>query len=203
MSVDEEFFSAISNNDLKAAKNLYKNFDVNINFSEPNFGKTPLSYSAYLGLTKCVNYLLSVSADINKPDGNDMTPLMVACSNGQVKGSKIALRLIESGADVNYIREDDEMTALKFAVGSCKPEVIEALVHTGADVDGPENSEQTALMLAARNNDVESLKILINAGANFTLKCKLPWAEGLTALELAKLEKHKKATQYLSSLLST
>ena len=92
------------------------------------------------------------------------------------------------------------MTALKFAVGSCKPEVIEALVQGGADIDGPKNSEQTALILAARNNNVEALKILVKSGADTTIKCKLPWADGLTALGLAKLEKHKKATQYLLSL---
>lgn len=203
MSENEEFFSAISNNDLKAAKNLVKNSNVDINYSEPRFGKTPLSYSAYLGLTKCTDYLLSLNADLNKPDGNDMTPLMVACSNGQAKGSKIALKLIESGANVNYVRKEDEMTALKFAVGSCKPEVIGALVQGESDVDGPQNTDQTALMLAARNNNVEALKILVKAGANTALECKLPWAEGLTALGLAKLEKHKKATQYLSSVEST
>ena len=203
MSDNEAFFKAISNNDLKAAKCLIKNSDIDIDYSEPRLGKTPLSYSAYLGLTKCVDYLLSLNADINKPDGNDMTPLMVACSNGQVKGSKIALKLIESGANVNYVREEDEMTALKFAVGSCKPEVIEALVQGGADIDGPESSELTALMLAARNNNVEALKILVKAGANADLKCKLSWARGLTALGLAELEKHKKATQYLLSVVGT
>ena len=203
MSGNDDFFSAISNNDLKTAKSLFKNSEVDIDYSEPHFGNTPLSYSAYLGLTKCVDYLLSLNADINKPDGNDMTPLMVACSNGQVKGSKIALKLIESGANVNYVRKDDEMTALKFAVGSCKIEVIRRLIDSGADVDGPTGTDQTALILAARCNDIESIKVLLDAGANPNYTCKLGWANGLNALEVAKLEKSKKSVAYLSGIYGT
>ncbi|WP_199609535.1 ankyrin repeat domain-containing protein [Flocculibacter collagenilyticus] len=203
MSVDQEFYTAIVNNDLKTAKLLIKENSVNINHTEPNFNKTALSSSAYLGLTKCVDYLLSIGVDIDKTDGLDMTPLMTACSSGKVKGSRVALKLIEHGANVNYVREDDEMTALKFAVGDCKPEVIEALIQAGADIDGPQNSEQTALMLAARNNHISALKILVEAGADIKAKCKLPWAKGLTALDLAKLQNHKKASQYLSSIDGT
>ncbi|GHG07379.1 ankyrin repeat domain-containing protein [Thalassotalea marina] len=203
MSESQEFFNAISNNDLKTAKDLFKNRNVDINFSEPNFNNTPLSYAAYLGLTKCVDYLLSINADLNKPCGLGLTPLMTACCGGKVKGSKIALKLIEKGADVNYIRKSDEMTALKFAVGSCSSEVIKALIDNGADIDGPNDTDQTAFILAARYNDIESLKILLDAGANPNITCKLGWANGLNALEVAKLEKSKKSIAFLSSIYGT
>ena len=57
------------------------------------------------------------------PGEFDMTPLMKACSSGKAKGSRVALRLLEANADVNYISKSHEMTALKFAVHSCTPEV--------------------------------------------------------------------------------
>jgi len=112
----------------------------------------------------------------------------------------VALQLVAAGADVRAIRKSDEMTALKFAVGNCKPEVIQALVDHGADVDGPTGTSQTALMLPARANDVAALKILVDAGADRSLPCRLPWAEDRTALGLAELEKRRKAVEYLSSL---
>ena len=83
---------------------------------------------------------------------------------------RVALRLIEVGADVRYVRKSDEMTALKFAVDRCSPEVLQALIDHGADVDGPRGTEQTALMLAARANNVESLRVLVNNGALLSLK---------------------------------
>jgi ankyrin repeat protein len=198
MTLEEEFHKAISSSDIKAAKILVKEINFDINYSLPPFNFTPLNNAASLGLTASVNFLLSLNVDLDKTDSNDMTPLMNACSTGKVKGSQIAIKLIESGANVNYVRIDDEMTALKFAVRDCKPEVIMALIEHGAEIDGPENSEETALMLAARNNNVAALDILINAGANHRLQSKLSWAKGLTPLGIAKEAKHKKAVEFLS-----
>jgi len=129
-----------------------------------------------------------------------MTALMQACSWGKVKGEKIAFLLMEAGANVKYIRQADEMTALKFAAKRSHPEVLQALIDRGADIDGPADTKQTALMLAARYNHVEALKVLIKNGANTSLECKLPWANNSTALGLAKLEKNRKAVKFLSEL---
>jgi len=198
MTLEEEFYEATSNSDIKTAKKLALDPELDTNHSLPPFDKTPLSNAASLGLTASVDFLLSLGVDIDKTDGNDMTPLMNACCTGKAKGSKIALKLIESGANVNYVRSDDDMTALKFAVISCKPEVITALIEHGAELDGPETGEETALMLAARNNNVAAIEILINAGANYKLESKLSWARGLTPLGIAKEAKHKKAVDFLS-----
>ncbi len=198
MKLEEEFHKAISNNDIKTAKKLSLEPGLDANYSLPPFDKTPLSNAAGLGLAASVDFLLSLDVDINKADGNHMTPLMNACSAGKAKGSKIALKLIESGANVNYVRSDDDMTALHFAVIGCKPEVIAALIEHGAELDGPANAEETALMLAARNNNVAALEILINAGANYKLKSKLSWAKGLTPLGIAKEAKHRKSVEFLS-----
>ena len=161
---------------------------------------TALATAAGQGLLRAVNFLLERGANINLPGANDMTPLMHACSSGKVKGSAVALRLIEAQADVTYVRQSDEMTALKFAIHECKPEVIQALIDHGAEVDGPPGTRQTALMMAARANNVESLKVLVENGADINLPCKLPWAQNRTAHGLAEMEKRKKASAYLASL---
>ena len=106
---------------------------------------------------------------------------MTACLNGKSKGSKVALMLLQAGADATVVRADDEMTALKFAVKRSTPEVLQALIDAGAQVDGPRGTDQTALMIAARSNNVASLKVLVENRADVSLPCKLPWAEGRTA----------------------
>ncbi len=173
---------------------------VNIDGIAEYSKSTALATAAGQGLLRAVNFLLERGANIDLPGANDMTPLMHACFSGKVKGSAMALRLIEAQADVTYVRQSDEMTALKFAVHVCKPEVIQALIDHGAEVDGPPGTQQTALMMAARANNVEALKVLVENGADINRPCKLPWAQNRTAQGLAEMEKRKKAVNYLASL---
>ena len=116
MTLEEEFHKAISNSDIKTAKKVALEPGLDANYSLPPFNMTPLSNAASLGLSASVDFLLSLDIDINKTDGNDMTPLMNACNTGKVKGSKIALKLIEGGANVNYVRLDDDMTAQHYSL---------------------------------------------------------------------------------------
>jgi ankyrin repeat protein len=160
-------------------------------------GATALHEAVGLGLIRSTDFLIRAGADLNATDRMDLTPLMSACSRGKVKGSRVALRLIEAGADVRYVREADEMTALKFAVHTCPPEVIQALIDHGAEVDGPPGSDLTALMIAARSNNVGALQVLVANGADVSLRCKLRWAGGRTAEGLAELEGQRAALVYL------
>lgn len=189
-----------------AANNMFEKMQllldegIDINGKSSITEATALSVAAEYCSIRSVNFLLEKGADIDIPGESDMTPLMYACSRGKVKGSKIALRLIMGGANVSYVRQADDMTALKFAVEDCHPEVITALVKAGADVNGPSETDITPLMLAARANNIDTIKALIENGADPLLKCKLSWAENRTAQELAELEKRKKAATYLASL---
>jgi ankyrin repeat protein len=170
---------------------------VDVNGIASYCGATALHTAARLGLIRSTELLIRIGADLNVTDRMELTPLMSACSLGKVKGSSVALRLIQAGADVRYIRTADEMTALKFSVHSCPAEVIQVLIDHGAEVDGPPGTDQTALMIAARCNNVAALKVLVENGADTSLSCKLPWAEGRTAEGLAELEGRRAALTYL------
>lgn len=143
--------------------------------------------------------LIRDGADINGVNDVDVTPLMSACSLGGGSGMKIALRLMEEGADVNYVRKDDEMTALCFAAGNSLPQVVRALLGHGAKVEGPDGCEQTPLMHAARADNVAALKLLIAAGADISRPCRLAWAKGKSAEWLAEQEGAKRAAKFLRS----
>src|SRR5262249_24757370 len=127
-------------------------------------------------------------------------PLMCACSCGGPDGGRVALLLLNAGADATVVRQSDEMTALKFAAKGCEPEVIQALIAKGAEVDGPANTDQSALMLAARSNNLGAIQVLIRNGADPRRPCGLRWAEGQTAAWLAKNEDSMEAFDYLKDL---
>lgn len=161
---------------------------------------TALHEVGRLGLLKSAQLLIAAAGDLNVRNSNGSTPLMNACLSGQIKGSKVAMMLIEAGADVKFVRKSDGMTALKFAVRRGTPQLIQRLIDAGASVDGPKNTDQTALILAARADNVENLKVLLANGANPSRRCKPPWAKGKTAAEVAEMEKCRKAAKFLRSL---
>jgi len=163
-------------------------------------GTTALHTAASMGLTMAAKILIEAGQDLDTLDKDKLTPLMRACSCGKAKGSQIALMLIDAGADVHYVRKSDEMTALKYAAKDCSPAVLARLLESGAPVDGPRGTRQTALVLAARANSVDNLKMLLKHGADPSKKCKLPWAAGKTAAEVAEMEGRKKAAAYLGSI---
>jgi ankyrin repeat protein len=191
------FVSAAAHGNVKALTSLIAD-GVNIN-AQPS-GASALHEASRLGILTSAKLLIAEGADLNLLDKEGTTPLMTACLHGKSKGSKIALMLLNAGADATIVRADDEMTALKFAVKYSTPEVLQALIDAGAEVDGPPGTEQTALMIAARANNVEALKVLIGNGADVSLPCKLPWAEGRTAEGLAAFEKQRAALAYLRKI---
>jgi len=178
---------------LKVLKLLLKE-GVGINERAKYSGRNPLQSAALAGQTKCLEYLIAAGADLNATDSDDMTALMNACHLGKAKGASAAMMLIEAGADVSYVRQSDAMTALKFAANDCPPAVLQRLIEKGAEVDG---TRMTALMLAARVNNVESLRVLVECGADLSIPCTIPWAGGRTAEGLAEMEKKRAAHSFL------
>jgi len=190
-------FSIAAANSMLREMRLLLADGIDVNGIASYCGGTALHSAARLGLMRSVDFLISAGANLNATDQMDLTPLMCACSVGKTKGSRVAMRLMEAGADVRYVRAADDMTALKFAMDTCPSQVIQALIDHGAGVDEPSGTHQTALMLAARSNNVEALKVLVENGADVSLPCRLRWADGRTAEGLAELEGRRKALAYL------
>jgi len=203
-SPEESLHVATANERLREMRALIaKGVDVNGEQKTIMGGQnleTPLHLAARNGLVKPAEILVSAGAALDSLNGMGLTPLMCACSCGGNDGSRVAMYLIRSGADVEVIRQSDEMTALKFAAKGCEPELIQALIDRGAKVDGPQGTDQTALMLAARSNNVPAIEVLIRNGADPKLECGLRWAKGKTAAWLAQNEDGIEAFEYLKDL---
>ena len=73
---------------------------------------------------------------------------------------------------------------------------IKALVDAGADVNAKNFKLVTPLMFAAGINDIETMKILIENGADIEHKNK----DGERALEFAIRKEQKEAADYLKTV---
>jgi uncharacterized protein len=163
-------------------------------------GVTPLLLACTNGSAPVVEALLSAGANPNAAAEGRETPLMVASWTGN---ADVVRRLLSAGSDVNAKEGSRQQTALMWAVSERHADVVRLLVQRGADVhartavnapnrrpgmraSGAAAAGLTPLLFAARIGDVESARILLDAGARVDDLAD----EGLTALGFATVRGH-------------
>jgi len=165
-----------------------------------DLGVTPLLLACTNGSRAIVEALLAAGANPNASAEGRETPLMIASWTGN---ADVVRRLIAAGADVNAKEASRQQTALMWAVSERHADVVRLLVQRGADVHartvvnatnrrpgmratGAAAAGLTPLLFAARVGDVESARILLDAGAKVDDLAD----EGLTALGFATVRGH-------------
>jgi ankyrin repeat protein len=171
-------------------------------------GATPLFLAAQNGNAAMIERLLTAGADPNAPlTPTRDTALMMSARTGKADAVKL---LLDHRAEVNAKETWGGTTALMWAVSERHPDVAKMLVEHGADVNAksyfvpsasgrgfegttpvPPKPNQpieefasgmlTPLMFAARENDLESAKLLVKAGADLNAQ----GGDGKDALSLA------------------
>jgi ankyrin repeat protein len=156
-------------------------------------GATPMLLAAMNGNAAIIERLIQAGADPNSPlSKTGDTALMMAARTGKVDGVKA---LLDHGAQVNAKESWGGTTALMWAVSERHPEVVQLLVEHAADVNAKSNfvpsasgrgfegtapvaskpdqkTEEfasgwmTPLMFAAREDGLDSARILIQHGAD-------------------------------------
>src|SRR5262245_30707515 len=99
-------------------------------------------------------------ADVNQRDESGATPLMYATLYADAATVR---QLIERGARVND-RNTFGATALMW--GAPRPEVVKALLASGAEVNAQASNGWSPIVAAARYGQVESVRLLLAAGAD-------------------------------------
>jgi ankyrin repeat protein len=158
-------------------------------------GFTPLSYAARENCLACVKVLLDNGADMNLPDPDGVSPLLVSIMNSNWD---LAKQLIVAGADVNQwdiYGEAPLFTAvgqrnqLSGGKGSIDPlnettglTIVRMLLDRGANpnmqlffrpanVRGATNTRgSTPLIRAVTNADMEVMKLLLEKGADVNIQ---------------------------------
>jgi uncharacterized protein len=196
---------AVQANDLETCDLL---IHAGANVSAANkIGATPLLLAATNGSAAIMEKLLQAGANANAPlTQSGDTALMLSSRAGRLDAVKV---LLDHGANVNAKETWGGTTALMWAVSEKHRDIVKFLIEHGADLNvrsnfvpsasgrgfegtlpvstKPTGAEEfssgllSALMIAARDGDLDSARFLIKAGADVNLTA----GDGKDALGLA------------------
>jgi ankyrin repeat protein len=183
-----------------------------------DLGVTALMLACENGSASVVERLLESEADPNAMTSTGESVLMRAARTGSV-GAVSAL--LEAGGDATASEPSQEQTALMWAAAQGHAGVAQALIEEGADLHARSLARRrtvhigsrygdrtsytgvvdtnkggyTALLFAARNNQIEAARALVEAGANVDDVT----ADGTSALTLAAHSGHGEFAAFLLS----
>jgi len=172
------------------------------------FGATPLSLAATNGNAVIIGKLLDAGEDANKvvSESGD-TVLMVAARTG--KPDAVAI-LLDRGADVNKTNATGQ-TALMWAAAERNAAAVDVLITHKADLNAKTKAApppkpldtifsapfpvggMTALLFAARQNDMKSAALLLKAGADVNETAQ----DGTSAVLVAVVNGHYSLANFL------
>ena len=166
------------------------------------YGVTPLKLAAVDGNAKLLKRLLDAGGNANTVGTDGETLLMTAARGGHVDAARL---LIERGAEVDARESWHGQTALMWAAAQGHPAMLRELLSHGADVNARSNQENwerqvtseprdkwlppgglTPLLFAARENCLDCLPVLIEAGAD--VNATTP--DGISAVVIALINGH-------------
>jgi len=128
-----------------------------------DYGATALSVAASNGNSALITLLLEGHADPNKALLSGETPLMTAVDAGNAEAARL---LLAHGADINAKETKGGQTALMWAAANREPAIVTLLLDHGADARARSKRGFTPLLFAAQQGDVESGRLLLQAGAD-------------------------------------
>jgi len=150
-------------------------------------GYTAAHYAAFHYSDSCdvLSCLIKNGADVNaRASDNSLTPVMLAITNGYLNA---AVFLIKYVADVN-VEGSDGKTALHYAVQHYDSshhsewcEVFSCLIKNGADINACAKGNNTPLMSASSQGNLNAAMFLIKHGADVNVQDR----DGKTALHYA------------------
>jgi ankyrin repeat protein len=148
------------------------------------YGASPLSEAAALGNAAIIEDLLKAGADPNtRTTADGETVLMTSARSGNLDAVKA---LVSHGADVNAKEAYRGQTALMWAAAERHAEIVKLLLEHGADWKVVSSSRETklpklsaasavspmsrggltAFVFAAREGDIETAKVMLDAGVD-------------------------------------
>lgn len=125
-------------------------------------GETLLLAAVRSGSRELVEELIAAGADVNRADGQGLTPIMAAalCHHHE-----LVAPLAKARADLNRIYAQIDMTPLMYAAFTARMEDVQAFLEAGARTDVKNRFGYTALKFAEQMQSVEIIKVLRASGA--------------------------------------
>jgi ankyrin repeat protein len=185
----EDFFSAIERDDAPAVAQLIRlGFDPNTPSPQ---GLHPLFAAINAPAPKVAHALAQAPATkVDLRNAHDETPLMMA----SIKGMDVLVKLlIDRDADVNKTA----WTPLHYAASNSRLVVMNMLLDHHAYIDAPSPNGTTPLMMAAMYGSPSAVKLLLEAGADPTIKNDL----GLSAIDFALRDSKQESAALIQAFL--
>ena len=170
------FFRSVKLNDAGTVRNMIADGTVGPNAIDPIGGESGLILALREGSSGVFDVLLaqpSTKLELKAPNGN--TALMMASFKHNVPAVKA---LLAKGAIVNR----PGWTALHFAAAAGDDEITRILLDHSAYIDAEAPAKFTPLMIAAREGHESTVGLLLEEGADASLKN----SESLTAAQIAQ-----------------
>lgn len=188
----EDFFIAIQRDDGNAITALLRRgFDPNTR--DPN-GQVGLTLALQMGSMKAFNALMAArQTNVEARNAQDESPLMMAAIKGSVDAVKA---LVARDADVNKTG----WAPLHYAASAGSPQhaqIISLLLERHAYIDAASPNGTTPLMMAAHYGSTEAVQLLLDEGADPTLKNQL----GLTATDFAMRASRTDSAEKIASAI--
>lgn len=181
--MSQKLIDKCAEGDIAAVKALISN-GVDVNYRGTH-GNTPLGYSAYNGHDEIVRYLLDAGADPDLPAYDGWSPLALAVYEVHPHPAKL---LLDSGANPHFVHGVSGENLLHVAVaksgqGANTTQCVALLLRAGVDPNGKTKQgvetdsfynvtvySETPLHWAAAYGDEATVKMLIDAGADVSIK---------------------------------
>jgi len=161
--IDKELLEAVQNKDIPKI-NLLLSQGANVNVRSEINGYFALQYAIDWPDMGLVKLLLDKGANVNLANDFGETALIEAARNYRPEYTAIVKLLIDRGADIHA----DHDAAIFGAVKQSEPEVVRLLLSKGAPVNARKKDYDgnTVLMEAASGGSVETVEMLLTAGAD-------------------------------------
>jgi ankyrin repeat protein len=184
-----DFFLAISFDNAYSVSKLLQH-GVDPNLKESTRGDPSLVFAIRENAMKAFTVLLDdPKIDLDAHSNNGDTALMVASF---LANKTAVLALLDKDVEVNKTG----WTALHYAASSGDCDIIKLLLDKSAYIDAESPNKTTPVMMAARSGQMAAVKMLIEAGADISLKND----QGMSAADFATAHEFNDIAELLKSV---